>query len=26
VSSQEKDLYEKLRQIESYKPRTGLPV
>ncbi len=26
VSPQEKDLYEKLRQIESYKPRTGLPV
>jgi curved DNA-binding protein len=26
VSAQEKDLYEKLRQIESYKPRTGLPV
>lgn len=26
VSLQEKDLYEKLRQIESYKPRSGLPV
>lgn len=26
VSAQEKDLYEKLRQIESYRPRTGLPV
>ena len=26
VSPQEKDLYEKLRQIESYKPRTGLAV
>ncbi len=26
LSPQEKDLYEKLRQMESYKPRTGLPV
>ncbi|WP_404786387.1 DnaJ C-terminal domain-containing protein [Altericista sp. CCNU0014] len=26
LSSQEKDLYEKLRTIESYKPRTGLSV
>jgi curved DNA-binding protein len=26
ISAQEKDLYEKLRQIESFKPRTGLPV
>jgi curved DNA-binding protein len=26
ISAQEKDLYEKLRQIESYKPRTGLPI
>jgi curved DNA-binding protein len=26
ISPQEKDLYEKLRQIESYKPRTGLPI
>jgi curved DNA-binding protein len=26
VSPQEKDLYEKLRQIESFKPRTGLPI
>jgi curved DNA-binding protein len=26
ITVQEKDLYEKLRQIESFKPRTGLPV
>jgi curved DNA-binding protein len=26
ITAQEKDLYEKLRQIESFKPRTGLPV
>lgn len=26
ISAQEKDLYEKLRAVESYKPRTGLTV
>lgn len=26
VSPQEQELYEKLRQIESYKPRTDLPL
>jgi curved DNA-binding protein len=26
VTAQEKELYEKLRQIESYKPRSGLPI
>jgi curved DNA-binding protein len=26
ITAQEKDLYEKLRQVESFKPRTGLPV